>query len=268
MKFIKYLQNNQNVKQKITVFTNSFFEFISITISSLAFWFIPQFTEYDFTILFNLESLEWYWILVINMNIISTIAFWILYINEIKRELWLINTFDYSKKYDSLHLSKYKKEYPELFVTLENYNWNYYMVYYINKIFLISNILFSSSIIIYINKVNYKTLTSLFINFWICYSKISKGLDIAKESIQHNIGYAYYNTQNLSFNRIDPKVKKHVSTSNLPSMNNSMNNSRINSRRASVNSDSLNNSLNNSQNNVKFFIDNIPTIVIEDYENN
>ena len=135
----------------------------------MAFWFIPQSIEYNFTILFHLESLEWYWILVINMNIISTIAFWILYIIEIKRELWLINTFDYSKKYDSLHLTKYKKEYPELFLTLENYNWNYYMVYYINKIFLISNIFFSSCIIIYINNDTYKTITCLFTNFWICY---------------------------------------------------------------------------------------------------
>jgi hypothetical protein len=256
---MKFIKNNQNYKQKITVITSFFVEFISISISSLAFWFIPQSIEYNFTILFNLQSLEWYWILVINMNIISTIAFWILYIFEIKREFWLINTFDYSKKYDSLHLSKYKKDYPDIFLNLENYNWNYYMVYYINKIFLISNILFSSVIIIYVNKENYKTITCLFTNFWICYSKISKGLDIAKDSIQYNIGYAYYNTQNLSFNRIDPQIKKHFSTSNLPSMNNS----RINSRRPSVQSTS--DSLNNSQNNIKFLFDssNNPTIFIE-----
>lgn len=265
MNLNKYL-HNQNTKQKINVITNFLTEILSITISSLAFWFIPQNNEYTYTIIFNIQSLEWYLLLVINMNIISTMSFYILYYIEIKREFWLINNFDYSRKYDSLHLNKYKKEYPDIFSKLEKINWQYYMIYYINRIFLYSNIIFSTTIIIYVNKLNYKTITSLFTNFSICYSKINKGLDIAKESIHQNIGYAYYNSLYLSFNRIDGKIKKHFSNSNLPSMNNS----RINSRRSSVTSEnltnSLNNSLNNSQNNVKFFIDNLPTVTINDLD--
>jgi len=266
MKKIKGYINHQNTQQKINVITTFLTEIITITISSLAFWFIPQNNDYDTTIIMNLQSLEWYCILVINMNVISTIAFWILYYVEVKREFWLINNFDYSRKYDSLHLTKYKKDYPDIFSKLETLNWQYYMIYYINRIFLYSNIIFSTTIIIYVNKLNYKTITSLFTNFWICFCKVNKGLDIAKQSIHHNIGYAYYNSLYLSFNRIDEKIKKHFSTSNLPSINNS----RINSRRASVTSDSLsnslNNSLNNSQNNVKFFIDALPTITIEDLD--
>jgi len=51
-------------------------------------------------------------------------------------------------------------------------------------------------------------------NFWLAYSKVARGLGIAQESLAGNLGIAYFNAQNLSFNRIDPQFKRHISNSN------------------------------------------------------
>jgi len=274
--------NKQNQKQLFTIITTSITEFISITISNLAFWFIPQSTELDYSIITLLPLLEWSQILVILINLVALSSFIILYGIEIHREYWLITNFDYSPRYHSLHLTKYKREYPTLFTTLENVNRRYNMIYYITRLVLVANIIISSSIIVHSNYANYKTITTLFTNFWISYSKISRGLQISRESLKRGIGIAYYNTQNLNFNRIDPAMKHHISNSDLqnstrnntpiPNGSNSTNtnnhtvangnlmvangglNSRVNSRRPSVisnnstpsASDSLANSLNNS----------------------
>ena len=251
-------QNRQQIK---TLITTTITEIISITISNLAFWFIPQSTEYDATIISIMSSLHWIQILVIIVNLASLFSFIILYIIEIHREYWLISNFDYSPRYHSLHLTKYRREYPSLFTTLETVNRRYNLIYYITRKILVANIIISSSIIIHSNYRNYKTITSLFTNFWISYSKIVRGLEISRESLRCGVGIAYYNTQNLNFNRIDPAKKHHISNSNLqnsnqcgtPIPNPTGLGSRCNSRRPSVISsngnstpDSVANSLNNS----------------------
>lgn len=214
--------NKQNRQQYLTIITSTITEFISITISNLAFWFIPQSIEWDYSIISLLPLLEWPQTLVIIINLATLASFIILYGIEIQREYWLISNFDYSPRYHSLHLSKYKREYPDLFSTLEKVNRRYNIIYYITRKFLIANIIISSSIIIHFNYADYKTITSLFTNFWISYSKISRGLEISRESLRRGIGIAYYNTQNLNFNRIDPSKKHHLSNSNLQhSTNNS-----------------------------------------------
>ncbi len=207
--------NKQNQKQLCTIITTSITELISITISNLAFWFIPQSTELDYSIITLLPLLEWSQILVILVNLVALSSFILLYGIEIHREYWLITNFDYSPRYHSLHLTKYKREYPSLFTTLEKVNRRYNMIYYITRLMLVANIIISSSIIIHSNYANYKTITTLFTNFWISYSKISRGLQISRESLKRGIGIAYYNTQNLNFNRIDPAIKHHISHSDL-----------------------------------------------------
>ena len=104
----------------------------------------------------------------------------------------------------------------------------------------------------------YKTITTLFTNFWICLTKVRKGLEIGRNSITQNIGYSYFNTQNLSYNRIDARIKKHISNSNLVdnSQDNCSNgnlnipaNSKLHSRKNSTTystNDSLNASMNGS----------------------
>lgn len=266
---------HQNYKQTKSLITTTITEIISITISNLAFWFIPQAIEYDTSIISRMPSLEWYQILVILANATSLASFIVLFYIEICREIWLIHNFDYSRRYNSLHLTNYRREYPVLFNHLELLNSRYNWVYYITRLILFANISISTSVIIATNYYGYRTITTLITNFWICYSKISRGLQISRESLKHNLGIAYYNTQNLSFNRIDPARKHHISNSNLQnsihnnqnsiSISNGGQNSRLHSRHSSQQSIppvqnnssnsnsppnsapySLNNSLNNS----------------------
>lgn len=249
---LKLIYQKQNTQQYISIATSFITEFISITISNLALWFIPQTTEYPFTTLFEISTisaipfLEWYIILLMMCNILSWCSFVVLYIFELRRELWLVRTFDYSKRYNSVHLVKYKKDYPELFTLLERFNYSYYILYRIVKWILICNIVCSCVIIIYSGYSGYKTITSLFTNFWICLTKVGKGLKIGKNSITRSIGYSYFNMQNLSYNRIDARIKKHISNSNLQdnlqdnSQDNCSNgnlsvpNSRLHSRKNSI----------------------------------
>lgn len=264
---LKIIYQKQNTQQYISIATSFITEFITISISNLALWFIPQTTEYPFTTLLHLStisaipSLEWYIILLMICNILSWCSFIVLYIFELRRELWLVRTFDYSKRYNSVHLVKYKKDYPELFTLLERFNYRYYILYRIVKWILLCNIVCSCVIIIYSGYSGYKTITTLFTNFWICLTKVGKGLEIGKNSITRSIGYSYFNTQNLSYNRIDARIKKHISNSNLQdnSQNNSQDNcsngnlsvpnSRLHSRKNSTTystNDSLNASMNGS----------------------
>jgi hypothetical protein len=122
---------------------------------------------------------------------------------------------------------------------------------------LLANIITSATVIITmdaltIGNVDYKTITGMITSFWLVYSKVARGLSIAYESLQGNLGIAYFNTQNLSFNRIDPQFKRHISNSNMGATGTAPP-SRISSRRGSYqpsgssNSatppDSLNNSI-------------------------
>jgi len=257
----KQQNTSQNTSQLLGIITSIIPEFISITISNLAFWFIPQ--AVDTTIgnstsryILSLVSIPWPSITLITINLLTTAAFIVLYYFEIRREIWLIGHFDYSRRYHSMHLTRYQRDYPDIFSSLGIHNRQYYMVYRIVRIILLANIIVSACIIIAMDalatgSIDYKTITSMITNFWLAYSKVARGLGIAQESLNGNLGIAYFNIQNLSFNRIDPHFKRHISNSNAGIGTASP--SRIASRRGSYppssssNSvtppDSLNNSL-------------------------
>lgn len=210
---ISYIYNQQNTQQYITLIIGIITELLSITISTLAFWFIPQSSEYSYNIIWLLSSIEWYMLTLIITNIVTYVVFLTIIIFEIFRENWLIKTFDYSRKYSSVHLTKYKQDYPEIFTHLEWYNKYYYRLYKVSRIILLINIIYSWICIINFRYADYRTITTLFTNSLICYNKIKKGIQVGKDCIKHNIGYSYYNTVNLSYNRIDAKIKKHTSNS-------------------------------------------------------
>jgi hypothetical protein len=211
------LSNRQNIEQYITLFSAFIMEYMSITISTLSIWFIPQLEQYSFEIIQYISILEWYFIIVLLLNMMTWIMFNGLYIFEIYREIWLIRHFDYSKRYNSMHLTRYKLEYPDIFSNLSKLNWIYYLSYVIMKWISLLNTIITIIIIIKWNYKDYTTLTTLFINCWICYKKIHSGITISRDSLKNDIGYAYFNTQNISFNRIDPRFKRHQSNSNLGS---------------------------------------------------
>jgi hypothetical protein len=173
--------------------------------------------------------------MIVCSNLAAWIAFIGLYMVEVYREIWLIRNFDYSKRYSSVNLARYKSDYPEIFSFLDKINYIYFYAYYIIRWIVFINIIISSWIIIKWNYADYKTITSLFINFWISMNKIYSGMVIARESAKNTTGNAYFNTMNLSFNRIDPRIKRHLSNSNMPSISASAENSPGESLNASIN---------------------------------
>ena len=247
----KQQNTSQNTSQLLGIITSIIPEFISITISNLAFWFIPQ--AVDTTIgnstsryILSLVSIPWPSITLITINLLTTAAFIVLYYFEIRREIWLIGHFDYSRRYHSMHLTRYQRDYPDIFSSLGIHNRQYYMVYRIVRIILLANIIVSACIIIAMDalatgSIDYKTITSMITNFWLAYSKVARGLGIAQESLNGNLGIAYFNIQNLSFNRIDPHFKRHISNSNAGIGTASP--SRIASRRGSYQPSSSSNSV-------------------------
>jgi hypothetical protein len=217
----------QNTHQIFTIIWGFFGDIIGIAISSLAIVFIPQSRDY------SIDNLTPFELTVGIFNALTLLFFFYLYIHEIRRELWLVKNLDYSKRYDSLHLKTYKRQYPELFNTLGIINIGYYKVYKIALALFIMNTALSATLIIGFTYTDYKTITTLFTNSWFCFSKIMKGIEISQESIKHGIGYSYYNTQNMSFNRIDASMKRHISVSKqsspspVSSLNNSLNEMQI-----------------------------------------
>jgi hypothetical protein len=211
----------QNTKQIINIIWGFLGDIIGISISSLAIVFIPQSRYY------SPENLTPFEMSVGISNSLTLLFFLYLYTHELRRELWLVRNLDYSKRYDSLHLKTYKRQYPELFNTLSVINMAYYRIYKIGLVVFIINTILSATLFIAFTYADYKTVTTLFTNSWFCFSKIHSGIGIAQESIKHGIGYSYYNTQNMSFNRIDSSMKRHVSTSKAssPSPDNSLTNS-------------------------------------------
>lgn len=215
----------QNRNQKFTIAKGFTFDLLNMIIATMLIISVPQ----NFSI--SQSTSVSVFAFAICINCFTTLGMIFLFIVELHREIWLLNTFDYSKRYDSLHLRHYISQYPEIFKNLERMNKTYYLIYFcITWIWLVNSIV-STIFILGFNYSSYQTLTILFSNLWFCWSKLLKGLQIGKESIKNNLGYSYYNTLNLSFNRLDAKIKNHISTSDLdpvPSLNASFNNASFN----------------------------------------
>lgn len=215
--------SSQNTSQKITIILGFVGDFINVIISLFSIFFIPLSITITYDNVFTVQNG-----IVLISNGICFLQFIFLFAIEIIRELWLINHLDYSKRYGSLHLSSYKDRYPHIFERLKDLNLKYFFVYRISRVFFYLNFIITSIILTYFYYLDYRTITALFLNFWFCHSKLSKGIKIAKDSMENDGGFSYYNTINLSFNRIDPKFKRHQSTSNPVSLEASMNGSIVN----------------------------------------
>jgi hypothetical protein len=198
---------------KRIVFFGVITDFIQIVFTVFCIFFIPL-SEH-----ITLESLvsnrDTKIIVLFLINIVTFAGFIVIFFIEIKRELWLIQHFDYSKKYSSVHLATYKQRYPQLFEDLTDLNWKYYIIYRICKYIYLFNFCFTAIIVFGFYFQSYKTITNFLMSFWFCYSKLNKGCVVAKESLDNSIGYSFYNTVNLSFNRIEMKYKRHVSNSDV-----------------------------------------------------
>lgn len=208
------MRMQQNTSQKITIASGFLGDFLNTIVCVFSIFFIPL-EKY------NLFSVQNYVLLV--SNFICFLSFVVLFTVEILRELWMVKHFDYSKKYSSLHLTTYRERYPHIFNKLSEMNLKYFITYKTTRIIFYINHTITCFVLLYFYYLSYQTITSLFINFWFCHGKLTKGLQVAKDSIENNIGYSYYNTVNMSFNRIDPGFKRHYSTSNPESNSDSLN---------------------------------------------
>ena len=204
---------SQDNDQRMAILGGAIGDAINIIMATFLIVFIPM------SIMIDLTHIQMVVLLILNTACFT--VFLGLFLFEIKRELWLINHLDYSKRYNSVHLATYKDQYPAIFDELAQYNFRYFIFYIITKWVFFINFFTSSFIIIYFYYLDYKTITSLVLSFWFSYSKIRKGLRISKDSLEVDSGFSYYNTLSLSFNRIDTKFKQHYSSSNIESLNSS-----------------------------------------------
>ena len=209
---------SQNTTQKWTIFFGFLGDILNLAFSVFCAFFIPLSN-------FSLTFEEYKIVFLLLSNFLAFSAFVLIFVIEIKREVWLTDHFDYSKRYSSLHLSSYRQKYPQIFDRLFELNWKYYFLYNLGRYIYYLNFLYTFVTLSYFYFDSYKTIINLFSGFWFCNSKLTRGLKIAEDSLENNAGFSYYNTLSLSFNRIDPKFKRHNSTSNPESNADSLNNS-------------------------------------------
>ena len=188
-------------------------DIIQAVFSVFCIFFIPLSENITLKTVFSGQDIKI--VILVLINIFSFAGFIVIFIIEIKRELWLIHHFDYSKKYSSVHLATYKQHYPQIFEELTDLNWKYYIIYKICRYIYLINFCLTIIILLTFYFQSYKTLTNLFMGFWFCFSKLNKGFNLAKESLDNSIGYSFHNTVSLSFNRIDMKFKRHASNSDV-----------------------------------------------------
>ena len=242
--------SSQNAKQYIGVLTGFIGDFTSIIFSNILIYSIPMRSSYDIRLLSPVETS------IFISNVFTLLIFIYLHYIEIKREFWLIKHFDYSRRYNSLHLQTYKTQYPALFEFLNILNSKYYRIYYITRIAYLINFVASSIYILTFNYANYTTATTLFTNIWFCWSKLASGINIASQSIKDGIGYSYYNKLNLSYNRIDVAYKTHQSNSNIDGVSGVGGSGDSGGSPNSISpTESLNNSLNAQSGRIKYFME-------------
>jgi len=195
------------------VFFGVITDIIQIVFSVFCLFFIPLSENISFQTLLSGQDIKI--VILFLINIFTFAGFIVIFIIEIKRELWLIHHFDYSKKYSSVHLATYKQRYPQIFEELKDLNWKYFIIYKICRYIYFVNFCFTTIILFGFYFQSYKTITNLLMSIWFCLSKLNKGINVGKESLDNSIGYSFYNTVNLSFNRIDMKFKRHASNSDI-----------------------------------------------------
>jgi hypothetical protein len=196
----KYItQNNQ---QKIIVIIYVIFELYKITSGNLLILFIPP-TNYD-----ELTQ-NMYYNLMRYINIMSLLSFIVLYIIEIKREKFMIETFEYDKTKSDDNLINLYITHQEIYNDLLQVNIQYLILYELTIMIYIINIIYSSSYI-YINYLDYKIFMSIITNILLNIYKLTYGYYIAKKSYNNNQAISYYIVEktNLCFNCLEEYNKK------------------------------------------------------------
>jgi hypothetical protein len=243
---VKAYFNNQDTQQNITVTVNFISDGFKVLMASLLSVFVPQKCEiYVPNIdIFNNTFGSMDWVITLNQNIsftrdingttldehictlkenfsdlinfnsfvlafnfLTLFLFMYLYYIELNREKWLISHFDYDKEKTDEAILSVRVEYPDIHDKLQEKNYKYMCAYKYLAIIYSLNMLFSSVLLFYYYYYDYRTATAFLTNIILCSNKMRVGRLISKESYEKGYAYSFYNTKNISFNKIDARYE-------------------------------------------------------------
>lgn len=196
--------NDQDTMQKFVVLATLLMEFYRILMGSLLLSFVPQKCgDHVCGVTENLYSGGAYYVVYI-LNLMTLISFSLLYLVEVKRENRLITYLDVntSKPTDAMSVAISLSELPDS--KREN-------ILYIDKIYqqigccTIAVYVFNtiiSSIVIYENYLDNKTITAFLTNVLFMGSKVSEVYSIA--NTENNIFFSAYLKNKVQYNDVDP----------------------------------------------------------------
>jgi len=155
------------------------------------------------TIKENVTCLSIYNKFVLYFNFFSIFCFFILYIIEIRRELWLLDHFNYNEDIISNISSDYKNKNNILFNKLTYCNKIYFNSYIILSFVYITNFIFSGLLILLFDfYLNLNSITVYITSFLLCSNKMISGIYVAYLSYYENKPISYYTKYNLSYNEV------------------------------------------------------------------
>jgi len=205
LNIIKEKQNDQNFTQKITVVFTLILEMYRVLMGTLLIIFVPQKCDDNIcSINENIYRDDAFSQIAISFNIITLISFLFLYFIEVKRENKLITYLEVNKfnslDNDSVGVALQRlpiiKKYNILKYDEYYYNWGYIST----GSFMINTL--CSSIVIYNNYLNSKTLTVYLTNVVFMTLKVSDILSII--NTKKNVFYSAYLKNKVQFNDVDP----------------------------------------------------------------
>lgn len=145
---------------------------------------------------------------VLALNFFTLGCFIYLYIIELKRENWMIDTLQYDESKSEHNITVLKEEYPEVITQLQIHNKKYKRAYGLLQYIYVGNFIASAVLVLYYYYFDYRTITVLLTNVALCWTKISNGKEVAIKSYKNEYAYSYFNIKHLGFNAIDPKYQK------------------------------------------------------------
>ena len=208
---IKSKLNNQDCKQKTNLCISFIFQVYKVLVGSFLTVFVPQScngTICDLTE--NIFIVDSFNIFVLIFNLLTFLAFMIMYYVELKRENKMIVYLDVNKnlpRNDSSVQSQISKLPKEKLNRLYYWDKKYWQTSLGVLVVFIFNIIFSC-IVIGIKYLNYNSIIVLLTNILFIGSKLYTSYEVVNTS--KNIFLSSYLTRKIQFNDVDPdKVEEH-----------------------------------------------------------
>jgi hypothetical protein len=158
----------------------------------------------------NMNCLTSYNYFVLYFNYFTIVSFLILYFIEIKREIWLMDHFNYDENLNNNIIEKERVENNKLFNKLINCNRIYFYSYIIISLIFITNFIVSGILVLLLNYFNnFSSITIFITSILLCINKLFNGYYVAYTSYYENKPMSYYAKYNLIYNEIKLEHSKH-----------------------------------------------------------